>query len=121
LRRGAEDFVVELVAGHAELLAVRIGCFPPDGTRADIQLMMAPPLQRGNTAYDAPHHRAASPRRTWARSEDIAGMARSYKCPQDNRHDCLQLAARQRGVENGVTAPKGCWSNRLRSGRDSGD
>ena len=28
----------------------------------------------------------------------IAAMGRSYKCLQADRQDCLQLAARQRGV-----------------------
>src|SRR3990167_6760333 len=35
----------------------------------------------------------------------IAAMGRSYRCPQADRHDCLQFAARQRSVEDGAAAP----------------
>ena len=38
-------------------------------------------------------------------AKPIAGMARSYKCPQADRRDYLQFAARQRGVEDGAAAP----------------
>ncbi len=31
-------------------------------------------------------------------AKPIAGMARSYRYPQAERHHCLQFAARQRGV-----------------------
>ena len=34
----------------------------------------------------------------------IAGMARSYRCPQAERCNCLQFAARQRGVEDETAA-----------------
>jgi hypothetical protein len=34
----------------------------------------------------------------------IAAMGRSYRYPQADRHDCLQFAARQRGVEDGGRA-----------------
>ena len=35
-------------------------------------------------------------------AKPIAAMGRSYRYPQPDRHDCLQFAARQRGVEDGA-------------------
>ena len=35
----------------------------------------------------------------------FAGMARSYRYLQADRRDCLQFAARQRGVEDGERTP----------------
>ena len=40
-------------------------------------------------------------------AKPIAGMARSYRYPQADRHDCLQFAARQRFVEDGGQSPTG--------------
>jgi len=40
-------------------------------------------------------------------AKPIAAMGRSYRCPQADRRDCLQLAARQRSVEDGGRTPTG--------------